>query len=99
MKHTIYSILCIGIYAVIAGAAVSTTSAFNTPAENIVAAASSIKHDWECNHIIHDFYHEHITEHYVDSYEPLVNGGVRFTSHDGNTYEIPYPYFSVEDNK
>ena len=99
MKHTIYSILCIGIYIAIGIVAANSTMGFGIQQENSIIEEPTVKHDWECNHIIHDFYHGYISKHYVDSYEEMITGGIRFISHDGTVYEIPYPYFVVEDNK
>lgn len=98
MKHAIYPITCLSIYAALVFAMTFTSKSSSLPAPP-TPEIENTKHDWECNHIIHDHYHGYISEHYVDSYELMVNGGIKFISHDGKTYEIPYPYFTVEDNK
>ena len=98
MKHTIYSICCTVAF-------LCTVSLFAANSQAYIASTTTVqsqsqsendKHDWECNYIIHDHYHDFISAHYVDSYEELVTGGIKFTSHDGNTYQIPYPYFTIE---
>lgn len=103
MKHAIYSFCCfIAFFATIIlfsnnthALSLSSTSGSFIESENY----REDKHDWQCNYIIHDRYHGYVTEHYVDSYEELVTGAIRFISHDGTIYEIPYPYFQVEKFK
>lgn len=69
---------------------------YNIQEQQELIPSFEAKHDWECNYIIHDHYHGFIDVHYVDSYKELVSGGIKFISHDGNTYQIPYPYFTIE---
>lgn len=94
MKHAIYSFCCTAVFLCTVGLFVTNSQAYITPVA--VVESENDKHDWECNYIIHDHYHGFIKAHYVDSYEELVTGGIKFTSHDGNTYQIPYPYFTIE---
>lgn len=56
-------------------------------------------HDWECRYIIHDFYGAAIEEHYVDDYTINVDGSISFINIDGLITNIPYPYFSIEENE
>lgn len=56
-------------------------------------------HDWECRYIIHDFYGEAAEEHYVDDYVINVDGSISFIDIDGLITNIPYPYFSIEENE
>lgn len=98
MKHILNTISCAIVYAALA-ITVSTASKLSAFPELKDDVIEPIKHNWECNYIIRDYYSGNISEHYVDSFEELVSGGIKFTSHNGKTYQIPYPYFEVEINK
>lgn len=60
---------------------------------------SEAKHDWECKYIIKDHYHGFIDEHYIDSFDKLVDGSIQFVGNDGTVYHIPANYYTVIENR
>lgn len=58
-----------------------------------------LDHDWECKYIVEDQYHGFVKYHYLDEYEELVDRSIQFIGNDGTVYRIPYPYYTVHENK
>ena len=66
--------------------------------ENDAKIISEHRHDWECNFIIEDSYHQDIRYHFVDDYVENVNGSISFIGHDGLIWTIPAPYYWIYRN-
>lgn len=58
-----------------------------------------LDHDWECKYIVEDQYHGFVKYHYLNDYEELVDRSIQFVGNDGTVYRIPYPYYTVHENK
>lgn len=58
-----------------------------------------LDHDWECKYIVEDQYHGFVKYHYLDEYEELVDRSIQFIGNDGTVYRIPYPYYTIHENK
>lgn len=72
---------------------------YNIQEQQEVISPFKVNHDWECKYIIEDHYHGFIEEHYVDSFDKLVDGSIQFVGNDGTVYHIPANYYTVIENK
>ena len=72
---------------------------YNVQEQQELIPSSEVKHDWECKYIIKDHYHGFIDEHYIDSFDKLVDGSIQFVGNDGTVYHIPANYYTVIENR
>lgn len=103
-----YILTSIGLFALFGGTTILTATNIKGDKLQDKVYAVNIKehspyekldHDWECNYIIEDQYHGTIKYHYLDEYEELVDRSIQFVGNDGTVYRIPYPYYTIHENK
>lgn len=105
MKYILNSI---GLFALIGGTIILTATSIKGDKSQDKVCTVDIKeynpyekldHDWECEFIIEDQYHGTVKYHYLNEYEKLVDCSIQFVGNDGTVYRIPYPYYTIHENK